>query len=135
MVHGIVGEVIPLFCEAIRQEQPLIIYGGQQIIDLVWVGDVVQAFWDASQCEGWQGPINVGSGIGITVLNLAKLICTNAGFPDWPMVIHSPRSIEVSQYVSDTTKMATTLGWAPDRVALEHLSTVMASYGIVPARR
>ena len=129
------GRVIPLFCEAFAQGQPLIIYGGQQIIDFVWIGDVVCALLDAVQVSEWSGPINVGSGRGTTVLELAHRMRTLIGKPDWRLDLRPPRSVEVGRFAADVTRMQHCLGWTPNGPALARLADVMVAYDLSPVRR
>jgi len=55
--------VIPIWIERARRAEPLELYGGEQIIDFVWVGKAVEALLAATH-SGLTRPINVGSGIG-----------------------------------------------------------------------
>jgi UDP-glucose 4-epimerase len=129
------GRVIPLFCEAFAQRQPLIIYGGQQIIDFVWIGDVIRALLDAVQIPEWPGPMNVGSGSGVTVLELAHRMRSLIGQLDWPLDLRSPRSIEVGRFVANLARMRHCLGWIPSETALGRLAEVMIAYGLSPEGR
>lgn len=111
------------------------IYGGEQIIDFVWIEDVIRALLDAAQNPEWSGPIDVGSRIGVTVLELAHRMRTLIGQPDWPLDLQPARPIEVGRFVADVTRMRYCLGWAPDGAAFGHLAEVLAAYGLSPAEQ
>ena len=58
------GRVIPLWVDQARAVIDLQVYGGKQVLDFVWVGQVVEALMRAADLEGPLPPINVGSGTG-----------------------------------------------------------------------
>ena len=62
--------VIPIWLERASRGEPLELYGGEQVIDFVWVGKAVEALLAAAGIEP-TGPINVGSGMGSTLPYLA----------------------------------------------------------------
>lgn len=68
--------VIPRFISAFRNgKQPTIFGDGLQTRDFIFVGDVVQALWTASQASGVGGHVfNVGSGKELSVVELARII-------------------------------------------------------------
>ena len=68
------GRVIPLWLERARQGKNLVVYGGQQLIDFVWIDQVVEALLRASSAAIVGQPINVGSGQGTPILDLAERI-------------------------------------------------------------
>ena len=105
--------VIPRFCQAIQNGQPLTLYGGDQVIDFIWIQDAIRALWDVSQLKNCDEPINCGSGHGITVRKLAEQLCSASQTPVELQVLPS-RSAEVSRFIADTTYMRTVLGWSPD---------------------
>ena len=66
--------VIPLFARAAAACSPLTIYGGNQVLDFVWVDTVVDALMKAAFGPLIRGPVNIGSGKGTTVSELAQRI-------------------------------------------------------------
>jgi UDP-glucose 4-epimerase len=66
--------VLPLFIENALEHLPLVLYGGQQVLDFVWIDTVVEAFLQVGFGELISGPLNVGSGIGVAISNLARRI-------------------------------------------------------------
>jgi len=119
--------VIPRFCHAIQNGQPLTLYGGEQVIDFIWIQDAVRSLWEISQLTGCNEPINCGSGHGITVRQLAENLCAVSQTQVELQVMPS-RVAEVSRFIADTTRMRTILGWSPDSQSLNYLSDVLESY-------
>ena len=64
--------VIPLFIENALQGRALIINGGNQVVDFVWIEIVIDALCAAGFEQTISTPLNIGSGKGITI-------------SDWPL--------------------------------------------------
>src|ERR1700685_2936923 len=76
--------VIPIFCSRVLAGKRPVIYGdGTQTRDYVYVKDVVAAFLAAAD-QGRPGIWNIGTGIEVTVLDLARLIGEAAGAAPGP---------------------------------------------------
>ena len=133
---GDVGRVIPIWLDRAARGEDLIAYGGEQVLDLVWVGDVVEALLRAARLHrgrlagmgttgaqragnGSFAAINVGSGRGTSLQALAQCICT---LVDRDVQVRSEpaRAAEVERYVADITLLARTLDLRPDPT-LSHL--------------
>jgi len=101
--------VIPIFLRNALQDDPLTVYGGEQILDFVWIDTVVTALLTAGHGDYVSEPINVGSGVGTTVLSLARkvlqLIHSNSRCLRMPT-----RALEVSKFVADIDRAKTLLG-------------------------
>jgi UDP-glucose 4-epimerase len=95
--------VIPLFLDNAVAQQPLVLYGGKQILDFVWIGDVVEALARAAKLDTSVGPVNIGSGRGTTVEELAERILQLVPSPKGVLRLES-RGPEVSAFVADTRK-------------------------------
>lgn len=123
------GRVIPLWLEAAARGEHMVIYGGAQVIDFIWVEDAVSALiraalvpravfsaagmsHDANE-PGFFVALNVGTGQGTPIQTLAERIREAVGNPV-EMRIVPPRGAEVEQFVADTTLMRVTLGLRPD---------------------
>jgi len=67
--------VIPDFLENIAKNEPLVIYGsGSQIRDFIFIEDVIKATCLAMESKMKSGFINIGSGIGTSISDLADLM-------------------------------------------------------------
>ena len=121
--------VIPLFCQAILTGQPLTIYGGKQLIDFVWIDDAIRALVEISQLSVLDQPVNIGSGSGITVAELAQTMCQLSN-QEMECNVLPGRDVEVDRFIADNTRMRELLGWAPMNHVVENLSRVLDSYCI-----
>lgn len=72
--------VISKFLASIKAKNPLVIHGdGQQIRDFVYVGDVVNANFLAMKNKVNHAIVNIGSGIPISINELANMIIAVSG--------------------------------------------------------
>lgn len=117
--------VIPLFIEKALQGEPLVIYGGQQIIDFIWVGEVVDILIRLAQTDQLpSAPLNVGSGVGTRLTTLAEQICALTGSRS-EILLAPARTPEVVRFVADTQRLRAWMGNLPTRPPLEKLADVV----------
>src|SRR5438093_115586 len=116
--------VIPIWLERATRGEPLQLFGGEQVIDFVWVGTAVQALISAARCQ-LSGPINVGSGMGVTLPYLAHRLLEETGSPSKLNVLPA-RPVEVVRFVADVGQMQRVLDVAPEAEPLAHLSDCLA---------
>jgi UDP-glucose 4-epimerase len=114
------GRVIPHWIAQARTGGDLIVYGGEQILDFIWVGDVTQALMGAASAGVPLPPINVANGTGTKILDLARRVMHLAGSPGEVHVVPR-RSIEVTRFIGSTDRMSQFLGVAPATDPLAHL--------------
>jgi UDP-glucose 4-epimerase len=117
--------VIPLWLEAAASGAPLVVYGGQQLIDFVYVDQIVEALLRASAADVIGQPINIGSGIGTPLLSLAERIMALPGARS-QLDLRPARSIEVARYTADIGLMRERLGLNPPEDALFALESLWA---------
>ena len=65
--------VIPLCLQRARRGEDLVLFGGQQVLDFLWIGVAVRALLASATCPN-DGPINIGSGCGVPLAQLAERI-------------------------------------------------------------
>ncbi len=116
--------VIPLWLDRAMTGQPIEIYGGDQIIDFVWIGQAVQALMRAATADVVGMPINVGSGVGTPIRALAERILA-VTHSDSPLNIVPARAAEVRRFVADVSRMRDLLGIQPPADPLSHLPAVV----------
>jgi UDP-glucose 4-epimerase len=92
--------VIPIFVENALSGKPLFLFGGTQVIDFVWVGTVIDALIRAGFGAWVQEPVNVGSGVGTRLTDLARRICVLTG-SESEIRFAPARSIEVEHFIAD----------------------------------
>jgi len=97
--------------------QSLPIYGdGAQLRDYVLVDDVVEALLLVGADARSDGRVyNIGSGVGTSMLDAARLIIATAGAghvdrQPWPPLVHE---IDTGDFVADVTRIEAELGWRP----------------------
>jgi UDP-glucose 4-epimerase len=114
------GRVIPLWVDQATSGQDLTVYGGKQVLDFVWVGQVVEALARAAELEGPMPPINVGSGTGTRIVDLARRIRLMAGSHSQLQLVPA-RAVEVVQYVARVDRMRQLLQIEPTSDPLANL--------------
>jgi len=114
------GRMIPDWIDQAREGGDLVVERGEQIIDFIWVGDVARAIIRAAEAEMPLPPINVASGTGTKILDLARRIAHISGSGAEIRVVPR-RSIEVMRFIGSTDRMAQLLGVAPAPDPLSHL--------------
>ena len=106
--------VIPLFLQAAQRGLPIDIHGGDQVLDFVWIDTVVDALLKAAFGDWLPDPVNIGSGKGVTLPELASRITEIAGSRS-PVRIGPKRREEVRRFVADISRARHLLGVpAPD---------------------
>ena len=118
--------VIPIWLERATRGEPLELYGGEQVIDFVWVGKAVEALLAAAGIEP-TGPINVGSGTGVTLPHLAQRLLEETRSLS-RLETFPARGAEVVRFVADLERMQRVLGVTPDTDPLAHLGATMGAH-------
>jgi UDP-glucose 4-epimerase len=107
--------VVAIFCEAARDGgRPTVFGTGEQTRDYIHVADVVAALLAAEASED-AGPLNVGTAVETTVLELVELVGRSAGRDDFEPDFAPAREGEVERTVLDTAAAAERLGWRAER--------------------
>jgi UDP-glucose 4-epimerase len=104
--------VVPLWLESARLGQDLRLYGGDQILDLVSIETVVTALCRAASRSLHGQPVNVGSGRGVPLRQLAAHIRSLAG-PQVRVHVLPSRTPEVTRFTADVCRMREVLGVEP----------------------
>ncbi len=118
------GRVIPLWIERALAGEELEVFGGDQLLDFVPVEMAVRALIVAGERD-LDGPVNVGSGVGTTILGLAERVSALA--PGHARVCLLPaRPAEVVRFVADTARMRRVLQVEPPADPLEALGALFA---------
>jgi len=102
--------VVPIFCSsALSGQRPTIFGDGSQTRDLVYVGDVVGAFIAAADSRR-PGTWNIGTGIEVSILELARVVGTVTGQPMEP-VFAPARPGELQRSALAVERAERDLGW------------------------
>lgn len=116
--------VIPLFVSKALQNEALTIYGGEQILDFVWIGTVVDVLFSVGFGDLIPGPVNIGSGSGTSIEQLASRVLTLVS--SGSKCIYQPsRTLEVRRFVSDLSLANKYLGLIAPHDPLVHLTQLV----------
>lgn len=118
--------VIPIWIERALRGEALEVFGGTQLIDFVWVGLVVEALLRAAGADIVGVPINVGSGTGTPILDLARRILAVTGSSS-DLIVTPARHAEVTRFVADVDRLHEHLGLVPDADPLLHLPELVTA--------
>lgn len=95
--------VIPLFAAQALAGEPLTVFGNGKILDFLWIEDLLDVLCQASQRPCPRVPVNVGSGKGTNLVDLAKRISALTGGSSTVSVAEE-RQPEVGRFVADVTE-------------------------------
>ena len=124
--YGVVNRLIHLALSG----DALPIYGdGRQRRDYIYIDDVVTALL-AMGGDSTSSIYNVGTGVGTSIVEMAKAIVAAAGggrleFVAWPALAEQ---IETGDFVADISRIKADLGWRPEVSLDEGLRRTVAFY-------
>lgn len=118
--RGDSGRVVPNWLGAGARGEPLVLYGGAQVLDFVPVETVVAAVRSALARGPQPAPINIGSGVGISLRELAARVL--ALFPAARLEVVPARGPEVTRFVASIERMQALLGVTPPADPLGRLA-------------
>lgn len=102
--------------------KPLEIWGtGEVVRDFVHIDDVVSAFLWASTYDGPHRVMNVGSGIGLSINQVANDIEAIAGTANLARNYHAGRAADVPVNILDISLITRETPWRPRRIWLDGL--------------
>ena len=116
--------VITKFHDRLKLNQSPIIFGdGKQVRDFIFVGDVAQANLKAFESKTDFGFFNVGTGIGTTINQLAKLMMKMYGSNKEPIYESLPDG-DVEESQSDLSLIKNKISWSPETNLENGLKTI-----------
>ncbi|MCJ7791614.1 MAG: GDP-mannose 4,6-dehydratase [Dehalococcoidia bacterium] len=130
------GGVISIFTRRVLSNMPPVIYGdGLQTRDYTYIEDATRAYdLVLKHNEPIVEPVNFGSGVEVSILNLANMIIDLCGRKGNIKPVHvEPRAGEVRRLIADATKAKDLLGWEPKYDFKEGLRKFIqwyANYGL-----
>ena len=117
--------VITKFLDRINQKQSPIIFGnGTQLRDFIYVEDIVMANLKAMESETSNLLVNVGTGDGITILELAEMMIEISGLDVQP-IFESPLEGDIQMSQANIDLAVKSFGWKPKMKLEEWLKTIL----------
>jgi UDP-glucose 4-epimerase len=100
--------VISQFLRKTLAGEPIVVRGGDQLRDFVFLDDVVKAFVRSlNGATSYKKTVNVGSGVGVSIKEIVKMI--KQRFPSVKVLFKPPHKGEYSIY-ADVSRMKSLLG-------------------------
>jgi UDP-glucose 4-epimerase len=123
--HGEAG-VVAVFLQRMLRGERITIHGdGLQTRDYVYVEDVVRANAQALASESVHGPVNIGTGIETSVVELVAALAAITGVAS-PVCHGPPRPGEQRRSVLAIERARSELGWLPRTPLREGLAATAA---------
>jgi UDP-glucose 4-epimerase len=126
-----IQRAIPNFVGSAIRQEPIRVFGGEELRDYLHVDDAAQAVMAA-----WRGKLsgtyNVGSGIGVSVRDAAGAVIRLAGGSS--ALEQHPRQKPAADIVLDVTRFREATGFSPARVFPDGLEEQIASAAAAHAR-
>ncbi|HEU0316327.1 MAG TPA: NAD-dependent epimerase/dehydratase family protein, partial [Solirubrobacteraceae bacterium] len=112
------GRFVPGITRQLLAGEPAPMTAGTQVRDFLHVADAGAAFAALAGGES-QGPVNVASGVGVSLRDVAALVARSAGGAEHLRVGAIPtRPGDPRSLVADVTRLHEDVGWRP-RLSLE----------------
>ena len=128
--EGDSGEVIPKFLLRCLAGRPMVVFGdGSQSRDFTYVSDTAAGILLAGEHPDAVGEtINIGTGVDLTIRDLARLVAVETGRPDAVVEHDEPRPGDVYRLIADVTRARALLGFAPKVSMSEGLQRLLQWY-------
>ncbi len=108
--------VIPLFVRRIRNGQPIVVFGGEKVLDFTYVDDCVDGVTRGIESllagRDHNHTINLAYGQGHSLVSMAQFIGEELGIKP-NMTVEPARVGEVTHYVANIGKARSLLGYDP----------------------
>ena len=112
---------IPIFLNDIKRNEPIKIYGGEQILDFIYIDYVVKALINASKYSLKGQPVNIGSGKGTKIIDLANYI-KSLSKSNVEIISFPVREFETNNFVANIRRSEQLLGMTATLDSLNHIS-------------
>jgi UDP-glucose 4-epimerase len=120
------GRVIPLWIEQTVAGQQIEVYGGKQVIDVVWIQQVVEAMVRVAGLDRPLPATNIASGTGTRVVDLARRIGRLTS-SQTHIRLQPARPMDVTRFVANVDRMRQLLDLDPPLDPLANLSDMIAA--------
>ena len=109
-------KMVPLFVTNALEDKPLPVYGtGRNTRDWIYVLDHAKALEAIIAADGLEGEVlNIGSGVEVSVLEMAERILAALGKPRSLITMVKDRPGHVLRHAVKTDKIRAAVGWKPE---------------------
>jgi UDP-glucose 4-epimerase len=121
------GHLVPTWLQRVAAGEDLEISDGKRVIDLVWIGLVVEALIRAATLDWPIPPVNVASGTGTRLIDLAKRI-RHLTKGNVPIHVRSEPVVENPRFVASIDRMRHILGIEPGLDPLIELPSLVSMH-------
>ncbi len=120
--------VLAIFAARLLNDRPPLIFeDGQQRRDFVYVGDIAEACRLALCCEAAVGhALNIGSGRGVTINQIARLLADALGVAIEPEITGECRLGDIRHCFPDISQARALLGYRPQTTLEDGISKLVA---------
>jgi UDP-glucose 4-epimerase len=131
MAHDEYG-VLNWFIRKAIDDEVIPVFGDGRILrDFLYVDDLVDCFLQVATCDRAYGEVfNVGSGLAISFIDLAKKIVevTGKGKVAFTEFTQERKEVEPGDYYTDISKIKRVVGWSPQTSLEEGLRRTVEFY-------
>ena len=120
-----VGVITIFIKRLLAGESPTVFGSGMQVRDFVHVGDIVSGNIRAMNWDGESGIFNIGTGVGTSVLQIARLL-TDKINPSLPILFGEEQPGEIHNSVADISRGRSILGCRPEGRLESRIDEVIA---------
>lgn len=116
--------VIPLFVAQALNGERLTVFGGGKILDFLWIGNVIDVLMQAVTRSCPKNPVNIGSGKGVKLVDLAERICAIAQSGS-SIRIEENREPEVGAFIGEVSAAHNLYHLKSPEDPIEHLQELI----------
>jgi len=129
---GRMERVVPLFLRAIRNDEPVTVYGAEKVLDFTYIDDCIDGIFSGIECFSDRrvvnATLNLAYGRGQTLTDLTRYLGECLG--KRPTVNIQPCRVgEIAFYVANLSRAKELLGFCPTVSLREGIERVVSSRG------
>jgi UDP-glucose 4-epimerase len=117
------GRVIPLWLKQAASGEDVHVFGGKQVLDFIWVHRAVDALMRVIDLDGPCPAINVASGLGTRIADLARRIVLLTGGRSQIRILPA-RAAETVRFVGNVDRLRQVLQLETPIDSLDHLGSL-----------
>jgi UDP-glucose 4-epimerase len=121
--------LVAFILKSLSEARPVTVYGdGKSQRDYLYIADLIDAICAAIDRPAVGGPVNIGSGVGRSILDVIAALEQVTG-RDVPVVFADERATDTRSNILDPAKARKLLGWAPKTDFMDGLRMTVRAFG------